>query len=45
MNKKGAMKDLNEAIRLSELYDDFKVLPLALTQKGSILRLNGLYRF
>ena len=42
LKQKGAIKDLNEAIRLAEQYEDLKVLSLSLTQKGTILRLNGI---
>jgi hypothetical protein len=45
IEKKGALKDLDQAIDLAIKYEDFKVLSLALTQKGTILRLNGLKFF
>jgi hypothetical protein len=37
----GALNDLDKAISLSKQYDDLKVLALACTQKGILLRLKG----
>lgn len=35
------MEDLEKAISLGREYNDLRVVSLALTQKGTILRLNG----
>jgi hypothetical protein len=40
---KGALRDLEEAIELATEFADFKVLSLASSQKGTILRLNGTF--
>ena len=37
------MMDLEKAIELATEYDDFKVLALAYAQKGTILRLQGIF--
>lgn len=41
----GAMQDLDEAISLATEFQDTKVLSLALVQKGTILRLQGMLYF